>query len=186
MARAFKTARTQPTGPVFLSLPVNTMEERAEIQLPPVTEIGSRIRGDILKLEEAAHLLASAHNPAIIAGDGCARSGALFQIAQLAEMVAARVHAEPLNSLLVFPTNHPLYGGPLFANAAQVHAMLADADVILTIGVNNLAPLVYTGARMIPAAARLIQIGASASELGKNFAAEVAILADPRTCVEEC
>jgi benzoylformate decarboxylase len=185
MARAFRLAQTPPTGPVFLSLPVNVMEERAEIDLPPITEVGSRIRGDRAKLEEAARLLASARNPAIIAGDGCARSGAIAEVARLAELIAARVHAEPLNSLLVFPTDHPLYAGPLFPNAAQTHSILADVDVILTIGVNNLAPLVYTGARMIPAAARLIQIDANELELGKNFAAEVAILADPRASVEE-
>lgn len=185
MARALKLAQTAPTGPVFLSLPVNVMEERADIELSHITEIGPRIRGDKTKIEEAARLLASARNPAIIAGDGCARSGATGEVARLAEMIAARVHAEPLNSLLVFPTNHPLYAGPLFPNATQTHAILAETDVILTIGVNNLVPLVFTGARMMPAAARLIQIDASELELGKNFAAEVAILADPRAAVEE-
>src|SRR5260221_459066 len=117
MTRAFKIAQSAPAGPVFLSLPVNVMEERAEIELPPVTEIGSRVRGDLSKIKEAAAMLAGARNPVIIAGDGCARSGALAELAKLAEMIAARVHAEPLNSLLVFPTGHPLYAGPLFPNA---------------------------------------------------------------------
>lgn len=185
MSRAFKIAQTPPTGPVFVSLPVDVMEERAQIELPPRTEIGSRIRGDKSGIERAAQLLAQANNPAIVAGDGCARSGALFQIAKLAETLGARVHAEPMNSLLVFPTNHPLYAGPLFPNAKQTAALLNDADVILTIGVNNLAPLVYTGERMIRASARLIQISTDERELGKNYPAEVAILADPRACVEE-
>jgi benzoylformate decarboxylase len=185
MSRAFTIAQTPPTGPVFVSLPVDQMEARTQIELPPRTEIGPRIRGDKSSIEKAARLLAEAANPAIIAGDGCARSGALFQIAKLAETLGARVHAEPLNSLLVFPTNHPLYAGPLFPNAKQTASLLADADVILTIGVNNLAPLVYTGERMIPASARLIQISADACELGKNYPAEVAILADPLACVEE-
>lgn len=185
LSRAFRVAQTPPTGPVFVSLPVDAMEERAEIELPPRTEIGSRIRGDIMEIEKAAALLAQARNPAIIAGDGCARSDSLFQVAQLAEMIAARVHAEPLNSLLVFPTNHPLYAGPLFPNAKQTAALLDGVDVILTIGVNNLAPLVYTGERLIPASARLIQISADERELGKNYPAEVAILGDPRTVIEE-
>src|SRR5438128_6711612 len=68
MARAFKIAQTPPTGPVFLSLPVNVMEERAEIELPPVTEVGARVRGDRSKIKEAAALLARAKNPAIITG----------------------------------------------------------------------------------------------------------------------
>ena len=185
MARAFKIAQTPPTGPVFLSLPVNVMEERAEIELPPVTRIGPRVRGDISKIKEAAAALASARNPAIIAGDGCARSGALAELVRLAETIAARVHAEPLNSLLVFPTGHSLYAGPLFPNAKQTRALLEGIDVILAIGVNNLAPLVYTGTRMIPDGVRLIQIDAGDHELGKTYPAEVAILADPRSAIEE-
>lgn len=185
LARAFRLAETAPTGPVFVSLPVNTMEESAEMGMPPDTEIGPRVRGDRAKIEEAARLLAMARNPVIIAGDGCARSSAVSKVVELAETIAARVHAEPLNSLLTFPTGHPLYGGPLFPNAAQSAALLEGADVILIIGVSNLAPLVYTGARMIPAAARLIQINMDERELGKNYPAEVAILADPRSAVEE-
>jgi len=185
MARAFKIAQTAPTGPVFLSLPVNVMEERADIELPPVTQIGARVRGDRLKIKEAAAVLAGAKNPAIIAGDGCARSGALAEVAKLAELIAARVHAEPLNSLLVFPTGHPLYAGPLFPNAKQTRGLLEGVDVILALGVNNLAPLVYTGAGLLPDGVRLIQIDAGEHELGKTYPADVAILADPRSAIEE-
>jgi benzoylformate decarboxylase len=185
MARAFKIAQTPPTGPVFLSLPVNVMEERSEMEFVRVTRIGSRVRGDKSKIKEAAALLSLAKNPAIIAGDGCARSGALAELANLAEMIAARVHAEPLNSLLVFPTDHPLYAGPLFPNAKQTRGLLDGVDVILAIGVNNLAPLVYTGVRMIPDGVRMIQIDAGDHELGKTYPAEVAILADPRSAIEE-
>ena len=185
LARAFVIARTPPTGPVFVSLPVNLMEERAEMDLPSATEIGSRVRGDQARVEAAAAVLASARNPVIVAGDGCARSSALAQVAKLAEMIGARVHAEPLNSLLVFPTGHPLYAGPLFPNAKQTRALLEDADVILLIGATNLAPLVYTGTGLIPTGTRLIQIDANPREFGKNYAIEVAILADPRTGVEQ-
>jgi benzoylformate decarboxylase len=185
LARAFKIAQTPPTGPVFISLPVDLMEAKAEMDLPPVVEVGPRIRGDAMKIEQAASILAAARNPAIIAGDRCARSGALSAVAQLAELVAARVHSEPLNSLLCFPTSHPLYAGPLFSNAKQTSGLLAGVDVLLTIGVNNLAPLVYTGTKLIPAGARLLQVDPSAWELGKNFPAEVAIQGDPRASVEE-
>jgi benzoylformate decarboxylase len=185
MARAFKIAQTPPTGPVFLSLPVNVMEERAQIELPPITRIGPRGRGDISKIKEAASVLANAKNPAIIAGDGCARSGAFAELVRLAETIAARVHAEPLNSLLVFPTGHSLYAGPLFPNAKQTRGLLEGVDVILAIGVNNLAPLVYTGIRMIPDGVRMIQIDAGDHELGKTYPADVAILADPRSAIEE-
>ena len=57
--------------------------------------------------------------------------------------------------------------------------------MILAIGVNNLAPLVYTGTRMIPDGVRMIQIDAGDHELGKTYPAEVAILADPRSAIQE-
>ncbi|HXG67589.1 MAG TPA: thiamine pyrophosphate-dependent enzyme, partial [Blastocatellia bacterium] len=185
LARAFTISQTPPTGPVFLSLPVNLMEERAEMEFHAITRIAPRLRGDRESIAAAARLLATAKNPAIIAGDACARSGALGELAKLAETVAARVHTEPLSALLDFPTGHPLFAGPLFPNAKQTQAQLEGADVILIIGVNNLSPLVYTGTRMIPAGARLIQVNADPRELGKNFPAEVAILADPRAAIED-
>ena len=40
----------------------------------------------------------------------------------------------------------------MFANAKQTREQLEGADVIVIIGANNLAPLVYTGERMIPEA----------------------------------
>lgn len=185
MSRAFRIASAPPTGPVFLSLPVNVMEELCETDLLPTTQAAGRIRGDRSKISEAVALLANARNPAIIAGDGCARSGALKATAQLSELIGARVHAEPLNSLLVFPTGHPLYAGPLFPNAAQTRALLDGADVILLLGVNNLVPLVYTGGQMIPEGVRLIQIDVSEHELNKGPQIELAILADPLSAIEE-
>jgi benzoylformate decarboxylase len=185
LARAFTIARTPPTGPVFVSLPVNLMEERAEMELPPVSEIGSRVRGEQGKTEAAAAVLAGARNPVIIAGDGCARSGAIADVEKLAEMIGARVHSEPLNSLLVFPTGHPLYAGSLFPNAKQTRALLEGADVILLVGATNLAPLVYTGTTLIAPGTRLIQIDADPREFGKNHPVEVAILADPRSAIEQ-
>lgn len=185
LARAFKIAQTPPTGPVFLSLPVNFLQQRVETELPPVTRISPRLRGDRVMIEEAALLLASAQNPAIIVGDGCARSGAVDEIASLAETLAARVHTEPLNSLLVFPTGHPLCDWPLFPSAEQTRALLGGVDVLLVVGVSTLAPLVYTGTRMIPAGVRIIQIDVDDREIGKNYPAEIAIHADPRSAIQE-
>jgi benzoylformate decarboxylase len=113
------------------------------------------------------------------------RSWATLLAEEPQKMIAARVHAEPLNSLLVFPTGHPLYAGPLYPNAKQTSGLLEGVDVILAIGVNNIAPLVYTGTQMIPQGVRMIQIDAGERELGKTYPAEVAILADPRSAIQE-
>jgi benzoylformate decarboxylase len=185
LSRAFTLATSAPTAPVFLSLPVNVMEESAAIEFPQVTRIGQRLRGERAQIEAAAKLLAEAQQPVIIAGDGCARSGGVPELVKLAERIGAKVHTEVLHSLLDFPTGHHLFAGPLSPAAQAAQGQLAGADVILTAGAYTLAPLVYTGARMIPESAKLIQIDANERELGKNYPADVAILADPRTAVEE-
>jgi benzoylformate decarboxylase len=164
---------------------VNFLQQRVETELPPVTRISPRLRGDPVMIEEAALLLASAQNPAIIVGDGCARSGAVGEIVSLAETLAARVHTEPTNSLLVFPTGHPLCDWPLFPSAEQTRPLLEDVDVLLVVGVSTLAPLVYTGTRMIAAGVRIIQIDVNDHEIGKNYPAEIAIHADPRSAIQE-
>jgi benzoylformate decarboxylase len=186
LARAFKVATTPPTGPVFISLPVNAMEERAELELPALTRVSSaRTRVDQATIERAARILASAGRPAIIAGDVCARAGAVGDVVQLAETLGALVYTEPLNSLMDFPTGHPLYGGPMFPNGKQTQAQLREVDVLLVLGVNMLAPLVYTGDRIIPSGIRIIQIDLDDRELGKNYPAEVAIRADIASAVED-
>jgi benzoylformate decarboxylase len=186
LARAFKVATTPPTGPVFISLPVNAMEERAELELPALTRVSSaRTRVDQATIERAARILASAGRPAIIAGDGCARAGAVGDVVQLAETLGALVYTEPLNSLMDFPTGHPLYGGPMFPNGKQTQAQLREVDVLLVLGVNMLAPLVYTGDRIIPSGIRIVQIDLDDRELGKNYPAEVAIRADIASAVED-
>jgi benzoylformate decarboxylase len=184
MARAFQIALAPPTGPVFLSLPVDALEGRADMKFEPITRIG-RARPDRSDLQEAASLILNAQNPAIIAGDRCARSGAVGALIQLAEIIGARVHAEPLNSLLVFPTGHPLYAGPLFPNTKQAQAALSGVDLVILIGVNNMMPLVYTGDKMIPEGARIIQIDSDTRELGKNYSAELAMPADPLLAIED-
>jgi benzoylformate decarboxylase len=186
LARALKIAQTPPTGPVFLSLPVNAMEERTEIDLPNVTDVaGATLGPDPASIQRAARLLGASANPVIIAGDGCARSGAVPEVVRLAELAAARVYTEPLNSLMDFPTGHPLFAGALFPNAKQTMAQLAGADVILIIGANILTPLVHTGERMLPSDARLIQIDIDEHELGKNYPAAVAIWSDPRPALQQ-
>ncbi|HKV37918.1 MAG TPA: thiamine pyrophosphate-binding protein, partial [Blastocatellia bacterium] len=185
-ARAIKIATTPPTGPVFLSLPVNVMEERGEMELPAVTRIvPARTRPDPESVERAARLLVSAANPVIISGDGVARGGAVPEVIKLAETLGARVHTEPLNSLMDFPSGHALAAGPLFPNAKQTHALLAGTDAMVVLGSNMLTPLVYTGDPMIPAGVRLIQMDIDERELGKNFPAEVAIRCDLKPGIEE-
>src|SRR6188768_4062164 len=67
--RAVQTALTPPTGPVFLSLPIDVQMELAEgLDLSPIRLPDSRVRPPIEAIDRAAELLLAAKNPAILAG----------------------------------------------------------------------------------------------------------------------
>ncbi|MDY6779728.1 MAG: thiamine pyrophosphate-binding protein, partial [Halobacteria archaeon] len=105
--RAFRTALTPPTGPVFLGLPMDVMTEETDAEperLGPVPDAG---RGDRSQVERAAEKIAEATQPVLVVGDGVARSsGGVEGVVELAESSGARVHAEILASEVDFPTDH--------------------------------------------------------------------------------
>ena len=78
--RAFKEAKTPPTGPVFLSFPWDTMDESTDVDIIPSAAGFHRIRPDTAALERASALLSSAENPVIVLGDRVAQSGASAEL----------------------------------------------------------------------------------------------------------
>src|SRR5712675_1503056 len=70
--RAAKTALAPPTGPVFLSLPADVLNEEADIDLGAPSRVAPRLRGDREAIDAAAALLAAAERPVLIAGDAVA------------------------------------------------------------------------------------------------------------------
>src|SRR5882724_11190464 len=68
LRRALKVALTPPTGPVFLSLPMDLMGPAVEDTGAGPTSIAARSRPDAAALARAAELLSEARAPIIIAG----------------------------------------------------------------------------------------------------------------------
>jgi benzoylformate decarboxylase len=183
--RAAKTALAPPTGPVFLSIPGDILNAEAEIDLGRPTRIASRLRGDAAAIAAAANLLAAAERPVILAGDGVARSGALAELAELAESIGAPVHLEGMDNSAPFPSTHPLFRGPITRLAPQVRKTLAQHDLLLSIGADLLTMSLPSEIEPIPPGLPIIHLDADPWQLGKNYPAEVAILADPKAALPE-
>src|SRR5204863_2479125 len=75
LRRALKIALTPPTGPVFLSLPMDLMTETVDDTGEAAPVLAARTRPEADALERAASTLASARVPVIIVGDGVGRAG---------------------------------------------------------------------------------------------------------------
>src|SRR5262244_3272160 len=68
--RAVTTALTPPTGPVFLSLPMDLMRPAVEDTGSGPTPIAARTRPDPAAVARAAELFAGSRSPIVVAGDG--------------------------------------------------------------------------------------------------------------------
>ncbi len=187
--RAVQTALTPPTGPVFLSLPVDVQLERADgLDLIPPYIPDRRVRPPVEALHQAAEILAQAQNPVILAGSRVTEASAVAELVMLAERLGAPVLTEstPSHGRLAMPADHPLYAGTLPFWAPDIRQRLADFDVIFVVGMNLLRLYIYRQpADPIPEHSRLIHLDVDPWQLGKNYPLEVGLLGDPKAGLAE-
>src|SRR5262249_28040425 len=118
--RAVQAALTPPTGPVFMSLPVDVQMALAEgLDLAPTGLPDRRVRPSEEALQRAAEMLLDARNPAILVGSRVQEADAVDELVRLAERLGACVLSEAgtTHGRLSFPCDHPLYaqGLPLWS-----------------------------------------------------------------------
>ena len=178
--RAVKTALAPPTGPVFLSLPTDILMAEGAVDLSAPTRIAPRLRGDREAVAAAAALLARAERPLIIAGDAVAQSRAHAELVELAELLGAPVYTEFVPNSASFPTSHPLFAGAMTRTAPAVRQILEAHDLLFSVGGDLFTLSLPSDTEPVPANFPVIHLDVDPWELGKNYPAEVAILADPK------
>jgi benzoylformate decarboxylase len=183
--RAFKVASTPPTGPVYLSLPSNLLGESISVKNPDVerSRIVPRMAGDPGALKDAAKLLAEAQRPLIVAGSGIAKAGAIEELIELAEMVAAPVVMEPRYSFLSFPTTHP-YSFQIAERQPTFNLPVwGEPDLIFAIGCRLIREYRYLPESVIKPETRCVHIEEDPWEIGKVFPVDLGIVADPKSAL---
>jgi benzoylformate decarboxylase len=185
LRRALQVALTPPTGPVFLSLPMDLMGPAVEDSGAGPTPIAARTRPDPGAVARAAELLAGARAPVVIAGDGVARSQAVAELTALAELAGARVHGEPVYRRTNIAGDHPLWRGGLFPSPAGVRKALEECDVLLIVGANVFTWFLHSEGAPFPRGLRVIQIDDDPWEIGRSYPVALGIAADPKTTLAE-
>lgn len=178
MRRAIKLALTPPTGPVFLSLPMDLMTHMVEDRAGPAPDVRAVAAPDAAAIDRAAALLAAAKNPLVIAGDGVARARAMPALVAVAERLGARVHGEPIYRRTVFPGDHPLWRGGLFPTVPAVRKAFDNADAALVIGASMFTWFLHAPGTAVPPDLPVIQVGDDAWEVGKSHRISLGIVAD--------
>ena len=176
--RGLKFASTPPCGPVFLSLPTNTLNGQAKSQIWDKSkfDVPMRIRPDKADIEKAARMVLEAQNPLISIGDEITWCNASKELIELAELLGLPV-AGQMNSLgywsKPFPTRHPLFIGTLLRDMRYP----GKPDVLLNLG-NKFGEMASPGTR-------LISIRLDPASLARGAPVDLGMVADLRLAIAD-
>ncbi len=176
--RAAKIAQTPPTGPVFISLPGDILNAFGAIDLGAATRVEAAARPSDETLKRLAMRLSSAKRPVIIAGHEIVASDAFAEAARFAEVLGAPVYQQTVVDGAHFPSEHPAYRGMLSRDQKRVRELLAPYDTMICLGADVLRMSVMSLLDPLPPSMTVVQIGQRDWEMGKNYAAALAVRAD--------
>ena len=129
--RALSVAKSEPTGPVYLSLPREVLAEQMDeftYETPGRQHAPAPPYPNAAATDEAAALLAGAENPLIITNWAGRNPRVWGPLGELAERYAIPV-VQYRNRYMSLPTDHPMNLG------YDLNPLLGQADVILVIDV---------------------------------------------------
>ena len=183
--RAVKTALAPPTGPVFLSLPVDVMNAEGDGAMGEPTRVAPFIAADPDEIRRAAQLLAAAERPVIIAGDAVAQSNAAAALVAFAHALGAPVYLEGEPTTLPFPPAHPLFRGPITRLGSWIRPMLDQHDLLVSIGADLFTLSLPPTVEPLPPGMKIVHLDTDPWQLGKNFPTQAALFGDPQTSLPQ-
>lgn len=183
--RAFNDAKAAPAGPVFLSLPMDVMEEMSAVEVGERSHIARCATAGSLDLL-ADHLAeVSPGHLAIIAGDEIYASGASAETVRLAEALGAPVFGSSWPSRIPFPTAHALWAGNLPTKATEIADRLSPFEAIFALGGKSLITILYTEGPALPERCKLFQLSADVRDLGRTYQTSFSAVGDIKASLQE-
>ncbi|MBI3362725.1 MAG: thiamine pyrophosphate-binding protein [Chloroflexi bacterium] len=185
MHRAFNTMLSGRPGPVHLDLPMDVQADTADVEIPDFDRRvpDARPRPDADLTQQAARLLYEAKRPVIVAGGGVILSAAAKELVALAEHLGAAV-VTTWQGKGAIPEDHPLNAWGVGTQASHCGNQLASsADVLLAVGcrfVDWTSSSFRQGVTYTIPPTKLIHLDIDPSEIGKNYPAEIGLVADAK------
>jgi benzoylformate decarboxylase len=162
--RAFHDATTPPAGPVFVSIPMDLLEESGDAPVPKASRIER----------------ATAPPANLVAGDVVAASHAVPELVVVAEALGCSVHGSPLHSNVVFPTSHPLWRNALPPQAGAIATALGQYDTVLLVGGRAFMVYPFAPGPAVPDTVELLHLSPDAHQLGRTWPTALGLVGDPR------
>jgi benzoylformate decarboxylase len=182
--RAFHDCQTAPTGPVFLSLPMDIMEEMTTVDIGELSTIDrSAVAGSLDRLAEYLAAIPPG-KLAIIAGDEISVSNAGPETVLLADALGAPVYGSSWPAHIPFPTAHPLWMGNLPTRATEIAQKLQAYDAVFALGGKSLITILYTEGSAVPPGMQSFQLSADARDLGRTYSTKLAVVGDIKASLD--
>jgi acetolactate synthase-1/2/3 large subunit len=186
--RAFNVMLTGRPGPVHIEVPMDVQTHAAAVEIHDLARrlpVGL-VCPDPEAIDRAAQVLTAAERPVIVVGGGAATAQAADAIRTLAEALAIPV-VITWNGKGAFPEDHRLFAGAVGQTGTiPGNTIAASADLVVAIGCRFTdwsASSYRRGVSFSIPPAKLIHIDVDPFEIGKNYPAEVGIVADAGAAV---
>ncbi len=177
LMRAHALAVQPPTGPVFVSWPLDDWDKPAGTPVQPRT-VSTALGCGPDALRALAEALDGASSPALIVGAGLTRGGGWADIVALAEWLRCAVYEPPEDETASFPSNHPLYQGALPPAIGPLSEKLRGHDVVLVLGAPVFRYYPYVPGDYLPNGTRLFHITDDPAEAARAPIGD-SLLTDP-------
>jgi benzoylformate decarboxylase len=180
LRRAFHDAASPPTGPVFVSLPLDVLLDRGDFPVPAASRLERQ--AVTARLDELASSILDTPRSrfAVVAGDEVARSGAVAELVTVAERLGCPVYGTPNHSTLVFPTDHVQWAGALAPDANEIQATLSQLHTVLLIGSRGFMTFGHRNVWPVPPGLRLLHLSPAAEDLGRTYPTALGMVGDPK------
>ncbi len=133
LRRAKAIAETPPMGPVFVSFPMDMMEEETDaLPLDP-----DRINVNLVDpgaVKEIADAVNRSENPCVVAGSELDAFGGQDLVSELVRKIGCPLYAEPLSSRAPCDSGSPQFSGDLPPASTLINLRLLSNDLLLFVG----------------------------------------------------
>jgi len=177
LRRAFAICRTPPCGPVFLSLPMDVLDQEVGGRTPPASAPPKL--GASPDAERLAQTLAGLDpdRVLVVLGDDLAASVSPGLVA-FAEAAGFPVWGTQLTSRAAFPSAHPCWAGVLKPDFAVMREHFEHAQAIVLVGGRAFVAYPYREAEPVPEGVMVLHVADAPDAFGREHPARMALLGD--------
>jgi benzoylformate decarboxylase len=180
LARAAHLATSSPTGPVFVSVPLDDWHAEA------VDDGGALVRRRVAghpapsgsEISALAERLSQARNPLLIFGADVDVYGGWDAGVELAERLGAAALLAIEVGRISFPTDHPCYQGTLGVTISKVREQLEGHDLVVVAGAPVFRYHAWAEGPYLPPGVELVALTADPSQAARAPVGD-AIVGDP-------